>query len=202
VVAGGGAVDSSIAMTNRFGVATAGSWRMGSALGSNAVVASLETGPTARFTVVAGRRGRVVAAYQLVTIGGRPLPQTYSGGGTSWTITGGHYYLADNGIYQFGYDLASTPMPATICSGATYTATGAETVFYLEPGSYPQSSFYQQRNGLFATGKLSGSVMSVKYEDVLDFEDETYTRSTAPQPAVARASAIGSHRQRRTPMIR
>jgi hypothetical protein len=183
VMAGGGAVDSSIATTNGAGVATAGSWRLGTTLGSNTVVASLETGATARFTVVAGRRGTVVAAYRLVTIGGRPLPQTYSGGGASWTITGGHYYLADNGTFLFGYEFAPTPVPATICSGATYSATDADMIFYLEPGSYPQSTFYQQRNGLFATGKLSGRVMTVKYEDPVDFEDETYERATALQPS-------------------
>jgi hypothetical protein len=127
----------------------------------------------------------VIAVLRLDLIGGQSLPQTYSGGGSSWTITGGHYYLADNGTYEVAYELAPTTPPATICSGASYVRGASGIDFYLAPGSYPQSTFYQQRNGHFAAGTMSGTTMSVKYEDFIDFEDEVYTLVAGSLPPLA-----------------
>ncbi|HEX9129130.1 MAG TPA: hypothetical protein VF850_08220 [Gemmatimonadaceae bacterium] len=35
----------------------------------------------------------------------------------------------------------------------------------------------QERNGLFATGRIEGSTMTVTYEDWIDFEIEKYVAS-------------------------
>lgn len=117
----------------------------------------------------------IVARYDLQQIGDRQLPLTYSGGGASWQITGGHYFLAADNSYVFGYDIngATQAVPA-----GRYVLIDATTVrFYLAPGSYPQSQFYQERGGLFSTGRIQGDVMTVTYEDFVDFEIEKYILS-------------------------
>jgi hypothetical protein len=112
-----------------------------------------------------------VAKYELQSIGGHPLPIGYGGGGTSWTVTGGRYRLFDDSTYVFGYELDGqqrwgSPHP--------YFKRDSTIEFYLTPESAPQSSFYRNLNYLFSTGTLKGGVMSVKYTDYVDFEDETY----------------------------
>ena len=117
----------------------------------------------------------IVASYDLVEIGGKALPVTYSGGGATWAVTGGHYFLMADNTFAFGYDFdgSSTAKPV-----GTVVWVDATTVkFYQYPGSYPQSTFYKERNGLFATGRIEGSTMTVTYEDFIDFEVEKYVAS-------------------------
>lgn len=49
--------------------------------------------------------------------------------------------------------------------------------FYLAEGSYPGSPFYAERGGLFATGTIRQDRMTMKYEDVVDFDTEVYVRA-------------------------
>ena len=142
----------------------------------NTVVAVLANNVGATFNVVARLPAKVVAVFQLVSTGGLPLPQTYSGGGSSWTITGGHYYLADDGTYEFGYELGSVPPPVTISSCNTYIAGVNAFDFYLAPWAYPGSMFYPSSAGFFAHGTVSDGMMTVNYADIFDFEDEVYVR--------------------------
>jgi hypothetical protein len=80
----------------------------------------------------------------------------------SETLTGGHYYLADNGTYEFAYEFAPADVPATICSGLRYVTDPEATVFYERDGR------------ILSTGVLSGSTVTVTYPDFVDFDTETY----------------------------
>ncbi|MFI5231426.1 MAG: hypothetical protein ACHQSE_02825 [Gemmatimonadales bacterium] len=170
VLSGNGTLGYSSATTDASGLAGPGSWTLGSDVGVNFMHARIADGGGVDFSVAAATTAKVVAVYQLQSIGGQSLPRIYP----DWTITGGHYYVAANGTYSFGYEFGSTPAPATICSSARYVVGSSGIDFYLAPGSYPESSFYQQRGGLFSTGTLSGASLSVKYMDVVDFDDERY----------------------------
>jgi hypothetical protein len=171
----GGEIGDSIVMTEPSGAARAGTWRLGSSPGDNTVTASVTASVPVTFTAAA-KPWNVIATYDLESIGGRALPLTYSGGGDSWTITGGHYVLADDGTYAFGYEVFNQEWTAAdvACSLAQYTVADSTLTFYLEPGSYPASQFYQERGGWFSTGTRTGNRMTVKYQDFIDFEDEVY----------------------------
>jgi hypothetical protein len=104
-------------------------------------------------------------------VGGQSLPISYSGGGSSWTVTGGSYRLFDDGTYTWGYEMDHlqvwhNPLP--------YLRAEGKIEFYLSYESAPESSFYKDRGYLFATGTINGNAMTVKYEDPVDFEDEVY----------------------------
>jgi len=185
VTSGRGSLEHTAVHTDATGLASAGAWELGDATGVGRVLASLDDGDGVSFSAFVSMPAKVIAVLRLDSIGGQSLPLTYSGGGSSWTITGGHYYLADNGTYDFAYESAPTVPPATICSTASYVRSATGIDFYLAPGSYPQSTFYQERNGHFAAGTLSGTTMLVKYEDPVDFDDEVYTLITGSLPAPA-----------------
>lgn len=184
VTRGGGTLSTAETVSDSNGVARAGTWRMGTTADLNLVTAALHNGTSLTIGIQTALAARVIAIFQLLTVGGQPLP-AYSGG---WTVTGGHYYLGDNGTYAFGYEFGPTEAPATICSNARYVSGSVAIDFYLADGSYPQSQFYAQRNGHFARGALDGTTMSVKYEDFIDFEDEVYELvAGAPPPALSGA---------------
>ena len=113
-----------------------------------------------------------IATYELQSIGGKGLPLTYSGGGRSWNITGGRYRLLSDGTYMFGYEVDGKQQWG---SALPYFRRDSTIEFYLSQGTAPQSTFYANINYLFATATLKGDVMSVKYTDPIDFEDEIYT---------------------------
>jgi hypothetical protein len=185
----GGEVSDPAVMTDGSGVARAGTWRLGNTPVENTVTASVDGSLSVTFTATVVTRWNVVATYDLETIGGRALPLTYSGGGASWTITGGHYVIADDSTYAFGYELDGAKWTADDiqCSTAQYTAVDSTLRFYLAPGSYPASAFYHERGGFFSTGTRSENRMTVKYEDFVDFEDEVYVLSTASNSMSVRA---------------
>jgi hypothetical protein len=114
---------------------------------------------------------KVIATYDLRAVGGVKGPPFYTGMGFSG-LTGAHYQLFDNGTYRFGYEWnGHTSWNWT----ESYRETGPGLIeFYLDQATAPASTFYASRNYLFSTGTLSGGVMTVRYEDPVDFEDEEY----------------------------
>lgn len=183
VASGGGSVEHASASTDSAGVASAGAWTVGNATGVSIMYASLATGSYISFFAKVATPAKVIAAFRLDSVFHHAVP--FSTGGTlGYTITAGHYYLAENGTWELGYDAAPVPPPATICSSATYVRSAAGIDFYLEPGSYPLSTFYQQRGGHFATGTVNAGMMSVKYEDPADFDDEVYTLVGGSIPSI------------------
>jgi hypothetical protein len=172
---GHGAIGRPSALTDGNGMASVGTWRLDSPPGTNSLVATVDGVGQIMFTAM-GRIATMVATYDLQTIAGQALPLTYSGGGSSWTVTGGHYVLFDDGTCTFGYDIPELPRSRTPC---TYVRSDSTVRFYQLPGTYPSSSFYAERGGLFSTGTVRGGVMFVKYEDFIDFDDEVYTLGTS-----------------------
>jgi hypothetical protein len=185
VTLGGGTLDSATATSDANGIATAGAWRLGPQPGVNAVSANVATGAGAGFRVntAAGPAAKLIARLDLETVGGQPLPISYSG--SAWDLTGGHYFLAADGTYEFGYEVYGPVLPplGAACSLARYEVVSPTTVrFYLPPGTYPASTFYQERGGLFATATVRGDRIIFVYEDFLDFEDEVYVLAAGALP--------------------
>jgi hypothetical protein len=166
IAGGGGAILRDTVTSDRDGFASVGWWRLGTTPGVDTLVASVSGLPPVRFTA---RLRVVIATYDLQAIAGHALPVTYPG----VTVTGAHYVLFDDGSCKFGYDGTSNSG-----SALTYVQRDSTTIlFYLLPGTYPNSSFYADRNGLFSTGKLNGNTMTVNYEDIFDFDNpEVYVR--------------------------
>jgi hypothetical protein len=153
VVRGNGTLTRTVALTDDAGVATPGMWSLGSSAGANTVTAALTTGASLSFTVVTGVPAKVIAAY----VG---------------TLTGSHYYLADNGMYQYGYDYNSTPQapPATLCSDSFYSRDSTQIFFYSVGGTAAAPG----ARGLFSTATVVSNGLLVHYQDVFDFDDEVY----------------------------
>jgi hypothetical protein len=114
--------------------------------------------------------------WDLLLMGGQQLPQTFSGGGSTWTITGGHYVFLDDSTYAFGYDVNGVGHLNPL--GRYFRNASGAVQFYLAPGSYPGSAFYAERGGLFSTATIQGNLITVTYEDFIDFEIETYVMSS------------------------
>jgi hypothetical protein len=117
---------------------------------------------------------KVIETYALETVAGQGLPQSYSGGGIVWTVTGGQYDLMSDGTYYFYYigvpwENGSRSRPA-----GHYSRIDPATILFYITG--PVGSFYEERGRLFSTGTLSGDTMTVRYEDPVDFDVEVYRR--------------------------
>jgi hypothetical protein len=179
-----GQIERNNSLTDANGRATAGSWRLADDAGANVVVASIAGGPSTMFSVTTKMPTHVVASYDLATIAGQSLPITYPNAGT---ITGAHYVLADDSTYTFGYERNGqadqvVPLATALCSHARFVVSSTAIDFYLAPGTYPLSTFYQERNGHFAIATPSARTMSVKYDDFVDFDDETYVLHDGFEP--------------------
>jgi len=186
-----GRVERSEVETGADGVASAGSWTLGESADVDVLIARIPGGPSLTFSVTTRLSALVIAVYDLTSIGGQPLPISFPGAGT---VTGAHYVLAADSTYSFQYEYSGqvAPRTARLCSNARYTPSPTKIDFYLAPGSYPQSSFYQDRNGHFATATPSGRTMSVTYDDTIDFEDEQYELESSFNPiALDRVSSRG-----------
>lgn len=177
-----GQVDRAEAVTGADGTASAGSWTLPKSAGLNAVIASVPGGPSLTFSVTSKAPSPVIAQYDLVAIGGTPLPIAFYH--TDGPITAGHYVLAADGTYSLRYELNGQAGPPTtlVCSSAHYSIGLSTIDFYLAPDSYSLSPFYQERNGHFATAIVSGRTMSVKYDDGIDFLDERYELESGFDP--------------------
>ena len=114
----------------------------------------------------------LVGSFDLQSIGGRPVPLSYSGGGSSWEIIGGRYELMADGTYYFYY--RSLPDNGRPSSPTGWYTVSNGTIYFYYAG--PVGPFYLERNRLFSTGIVSGNVMVVEYEDFIDFETEVYSR--------------------------
>lgn len=165
--------DSTVVVTDSSGVARFGRFTFGTRPGIDQVFAV--AGDRFRVEFTGTIKAAIVDRFDLVDIAGRSLPIRYSGGGTSWEVTGGHYLLRSDGTYDFYYDgvLGGTGVPARPTGRFERSSTTID--FYLNP---PYGSFYYERNGHFSRGTLAGSVMTVTYDDPINFEIERYVRVT------------------------
>ena len=171
---GNGSASKGEVITDQSGTASS-EWLLGSGAGTNTLIVSVAgVANPAVFTAEAAVV-TIVARYDLSEIGGQSLPISYAGGGVSWVVTGGHYMITSDDQYAFGYEKNGI---SHVTPNGTVVRVDANTIqFVMSPDMYPLSQFYRQLNGLFATGHIAGDVMTVTYEDFVDFEPETYIRA-------------------------
>ncbi len=162
---------STSSVTDKNGYARAEQWRIDYTKSGDSVVATAEgVSNSIKFTASILRK-TPIAIYDLQSIGGRQLPETYTGGGMSWSVTGGRYALFDDGTYLFGYEIDGQQGWGPLL---TFIRRGSWIQFYLDAATAPASWFYAERGYLFSTGALNGRTMVMKYEDYIDFEEEIY----------------------------
>ena len=111
---GGGSVGNTHAVSDEDGRASCGQWIVGAADGADTVVARIDGVPRAIFFA---RAATVLARYDLETIGGKPLPRTYSGGGRTWVIEGGRLFFWSDQTVTRGYILTGESFDSTQVSG-------------------------------------------------------------------------------------
>jgi hypothetical protein len=161
--------------TDANGLARLPSWTVGSQSGEYSVTATAEGGLTAKATALVISGPALSMSFELETMGGKPLPQTFSGGGATWDITGGQYELMADGTYYWDYYAdGARRSPRDRPLGRYDVLADGVIMFYLDPSRAPQSIFYADRGYLFSTGHLSGGTMTVDYQDFIDFEKEVY----------------------------
>ncbi len=163
LASGGDTVANASVTTDSLGLARSGEWRLGEIPGMNTLVASIASGASVTFTAI-GQLSKVIASYDLETIGGKTLPFRY---GATWVIIGGYYVLADDSTYTFGYVVKSgAGIGFNGSTGSSYSRLNATII-----------EFYYRDGGLFSTGTINGNVMAVKYVDYFDSFDEVYLLS-------------------------
>jgi hypothetical protein len=89
-------------------------------------------------------------------------------------VTGGRYDLLADGTYYFYYIMEPSRQNIPTHPTGYYTRSAAGTIEFYTTG--PMGPFYAERGGHFSTGVLSGSTMTVHYEDPVDFDVEVYSR--------------------------
>ena len=165
VTRGEGSVSNASVTTNQDGVAGT-DWVLGPLDGTNTVLVSV---PSMNSSVSFNAQAKVepiIARYDLIE-----LPSYFTP-----SISGGHYLLKSDNSFDYGYDVDGV---SHVIPYGTFVQLDANTIqFVLSPSSYGKSSpFYGPSNGLFATGRIEGNMMTVTYVDYMDYDPETYVRS-------------------------
>jgi len=168
VTRGEGSVSNASVTTDQDGVAGT-DWVLGPLDGTNTVLVSV---PSMNSSVSFNAEAKVepiIARYDLIEVGGSPLPGSY-------LVSGGHYLLKSDNSFDYGYDVDGV---SRVTPTGTFVQLDANTIqFVLSPGSYGKSSlYYGPSNGLFATARIEGDVMTVTYVDNMDYDIEKYVRS-------------------------
>jgi hypothetical protein len=183
VTSGGGSVSKPLATSDAAGAATSGQWVVGSAPGENALLARVvgDGSVTAlQFSALAIIVGPDSSTFDLTMMGTQSLPVTYSGGGSSWTFTGGRFALAAGGTYTHYYVMTTKDANGVL---SVDSAQGFFRDFYTRFGS---TITFAANGQSYATGTLNGSVLNVRYFDALDNDDEVYV--VRPPAASARVA--------------
>jgi hypothetical protein len=170
VVSGGGYVSETRVNTQGNGLATCGGWILGTTAGQNTLVASVAGSSSIVFTAMGRTLQTGFESYDIHTIGARPLPVTYSGGGSTWDIVGGRYIFSDDGTF-------SQTSLVRMSDGVTRTNSFHGTYGLLTYGPLESSIMFYVDRKFFASGEVRGDVLTVTYDDWIDFEEEVYLRS-------------------------
>jgi hypothetical protein len=181
VTRGEGSVSNASVTTDQDGVAGT-DWVLGPLDGTNTVLVSV---PSMNSSVSFNAEAKVepiVARYDLIEINGSPLPSSYP-------VSGGHYLLKSDNSFDYGYDVNGV---SRVVPTGTFVQLDANTIqFILSPGSYGKTTpYYGASNGLFATARIEGNMMTVTYVDNMDYDIEQYVRSFRERD---RVSALTSH---------
>jgi len=156
VTQGGGSVRTTSTTTGQAGFA-ATTWILGNQGGPNTVHVSVEALDGISFHADA-TVPVIVARYDLEEVGGAPLPFQYSHD-PSYGITGGHYLIAADNGFAFGYDINGVSNVTPTGTVVRVDATTLKFVISPDPESDPGGN-----NGLFAQGRIEGNTMLVTYD--------------------------------------
>ena len=163
VTGGEGSVAPDQVLTDHSGIART-SWRLGDGTGENTLTATVSGIQPLVFRANSLLPGSMPelrgTRWELQRIGAQQLPVTYSGGGTTWTITGGNYVFLDDSTYAWGYTV----------NGVDNTRPMGRYVVDA-PGSV---QFFSAPGVLFSSATIAGNVVTVMYADFIDFDAETY----------------------------
>lgn len=163
IVDGGGSVAPDRVLTNNSGIART-SWRLGNTAGENTLTATVSGIQPLIFranSLLPGSAPAVRATrWDLLLVAGQKLPLTYSAGGSTWTITGGQYVFLDDSSYARGYDVA----------GAEHTRPMGR--YFVNASGAVQ--FFDALGLLLSTATIQGNLVTVTYEDFIDFDPEIY----------------------------
>jgi hypothetical protein len=113
----------------------------------------------------------ILAFYDLQSVGGKAPPLAYPSGGFSFDITGAHYVLFADGTYISGFEIHGKTEWSQL---QLFVKRSSSFDFYLNSVSDPDADANASNNYLLSTGTLSGNVMTVKYQDTYDYQEETY----------------------------
>jgi hypothetical protein len=163
VTHGEGSVAPDRVRTDKDGIART-SWRLGETTGDNTLTANVSGIQPVVFSANSFLPGSLPelrgTQWDLVEVGGKKLPLTYSGGDSSWSITGGHYVFLDDSTYAWGYDVNGV-------GGARYMGR-----YVID--AFGAVQFFDASGFLFSTGTIQGNLVTVTYADIIDFEVEIY----------------------------
>jgi hypothetical protein len=171
VTRGEGSVSNASVTTNQDGVAGT-DWVLGPLDGTNTVLASVPSMNSSISFNAEAKLEPIVARYDLIEVDDLPLPSS----GYAPSVSGGHYLLKSDNSFDYGYDVDGV---SHVTPTGTFVQLDANTIqFVLSPSSYAKSSpLYGPSNGLFATARIHGNVMTVTYVDYMDYDIEKYVRS-------------------------
>ena len=165
VTSGEGSVSNASVTTNQGGVAGT-DWVLGPNGGTNTVLVSVPSMDSSVSFYAHAKVEPIIARYDLIEVNDSPLPSFFS----DPSVSGGHYLLKSDSSFDYGYDVNGV---SNVNPTGTFVQLDANTIqFVVSP-----SSLYGNINGLFATGRIEGDVMTVTYVELMDYDIEKYVRS-------------------------
>jgi len=169
--------------TDALGVASTGSWHLSDTPATNVIVAGVVGGAEATIQITTEIGSKIVAAFDLVSVGGRPVPERGLNGDV---LTGGHLYLAENHASRRTDELNghADPLPTAVCGfGMLYVVGASHIDFYIPKIVTSVAAPTAELGEHFATATVRGDTLAVKY-DRDDYEDEIYVLEIGTIPPV------------------
>jgi hypothetical protein len=179
----GDQLSHAVAWTDALGVASTGSWHLSDTLGTNVIVAAVLGGPATTIQTTTEIGSSIVAAFDLVSVGGQPIPDHARNGDV---LTGGHLYLAENHTSRRTFELNghTDPLPTAVCGfGMPYVVGASQIDLYAGQIVSSPNGPTPQLGEHFATATVRGDTLAVTY-DSGEYADEVYVLRIGRMPLI------------------